>query len=271
MEECFDKLGLNNVTLLKSAGQKNVYKAQSSVYGDIVIKIIKPGQNLERIEREIEIIERLKNINTSIIHEHGKLDCSQGTFKYIIESFINGESLCDYLERNGPLPYEEVIEYLKQMTNTIDVLEQNSIIHRDIKPDNIMRTEDGNYFLIDFGIARDLDKVSLTATGAPLGPATCAYAPIEQIDNQKKVIDNRTDLYSTSIVAYEMITGYNPYYEVGDSIPQIIRKVEKGEFEPLQSASHNDIDEFINTCMNKFIARRPLNAADAKKWFEEII
>lgn len=271
MKECFDKLKLSNVTLLKSAGQKDVYKGQSQEYGSIVIKIIKPGQNVERIDREIEIIERLKEINTSIIHSHGNIDCEKGSFKYIIESFIEGESLSDYLKKAKKLPYPEVIKFLKQMTNTNEVLEQNGIIHRDIKPDNIMRTNDGNYCLIDFGIARDLDKASLTATDASMGPATCAYAPIEQIDNNKDLLDNRVDLYSTSLIAYEMITGKNPYYEEGDNIPQIIRKVEKGEFLELEREEESEVNEFIHTCMNKYIGRRPPSAAEAKKWIEDII
>ena len=114
MQECFNKLGLENVVLLKSAGQKDVYRATSSKIGEVVIKIIKPNQNAERIEREIEIIERLKNINTSIIHNHGYIECEKGKFKYIIESFIDGVCLKDYLEQVKTLSYDEVVIFLTQ-------------------------------------------------------------------------------------------------------------------------------------------------------------
>lgn len=88
---------------------------------------------------------------------------------------------------------------------------------------------------------------------------------------KKDLIDSRVDLYSTCIIAYEMITGKNPYYEDGCGMPKIMRNVEKGKFKKLVSEEYEDIDTFINTCMNKFIGRRPESAADAKKWFNEII
>lgn len=269
MKECFNKLSLKNVTLLKSAGQKDVYRATSSNFGDVVIKIIKPNQNTERIEREIEIIERLKDINTSIIYQHGNIECEKGNFKYIIESFISGICLKDYMEEVKLLSYEEVIDFLRQLLNIIKILEQNNIVHRDIKPDNIIKN-DNQYFLIDFGIARDLDKVSLTPTASTIGPATVMYAPMEQIENMKELIDSRVDLYSTCLLAYEMLTGKNPYYEEGDNLPQIMRKIEKGEFEELDNDTYKEINEFIHTCMNKYPTRRPQYGEDALAWFEDI-
>ncbi|TLS71380.1 serine/threonine protein kinase [Aliarcobacter thereius] len=269
MQECFNKLGLENVVLLKSAGQKDVYRATSSKIGDVVIKIIKPNQNAERIEREIEIIERLKNINTSIIHNHGYIECEKGKFKYIIESFIDGVCLKDYLEQVKTLSYDEVVIFLTQMLEIIEILEENSIVHRDIKPDNIIK-KDEKYFLIDFGIARELDKVSITPTANNYGPATVMYAPMEQIENEKHLINSRADLYSTCLIAYEMITGHNPYYEEGDNLPQIMRKIEKGKFKSLENTEYQDINEFIETCINRFAGRRPSSALIARKWFMDI-
>lgn len=269
MKECFDKLELENAYLLKSAGQKDVYRATSTEFGSIVIKIIKPGQNAERIEREIEIIERLNSINTSIIHKHGNIECTKGSFKYIIESFIDGVCLKDYLDDLKTLHYNEVISFLKQMLNIIEILEKNSIVHRDIKPDNIIKKDD-TYYLIDFGIARELDKTSLTPTSNNYGPATVMYAPMEQIENQKSLIDSRADLYSTCLIAYEMITGKNPFYEDGDNLPQIMRKIEKGEFPSLENTGYQDINSFIETCMNRFVTRRAESATMAKDWLTEI-
>ncbi len=271
MENCIAKLGISDVIMLKSAGQKDVYLGNSEKCGDIVVKIIKPNQNKERIEREIEIIERLNNINTSIIHEHGDIDCPKGNFKYIIESYIKGQSLKDYLENKKTLTYSEVKDFLIQMLKIIEVLEKNNIVHRDIKPDNIILTEEKKYFLIDFGIARDLDKESITSTEADYGPATVLYAPIEQIENKKELIDSRVDLYSMAMIAYEMITGSNPYYEIGCSLPKIMRNIERGEYNQLESSEDAEVAVFINTCMNKFIGRRPETASFANEWFKELI
>ncbi len=270
MKECFEKLGFNDVIHLKSAGQKDVYQAESSEFGKVVIKIIKPGQNAERIEREIEIIERLKEINTSIIHKHGNIECNKGNFKYIIESFIDGVCLKDYLDSTKILSYNEVIDFIKQLLNIIKILEQNSIVHRDIKPDNIIKSG-SKYFLIDFGIARELDKASITPSSNTFGPATVMYAPMEQIENIKALINSRVDIYSTCLVAYEMLTGRNPYYEDGDTLPQIMRKIEKGEYKSLDNDTYQDINEFIETCINKFQSRRPESAQNALEWFEDII
>ena len=156
------------------------------------------------------------------------------------------------------------------MVNIIDILEKSSIVHRDIKPENIMRTSSGEFILIDFGIARDLSKTSLTATSSSRGPATITYAPIEQIDNDKKSIDSRTDLYSVCLVAYEMICGTNPFVDGCQNELQVIRKIDKGVFKHLEDKYFDEMLEFIHTNMNRYKTRRSNSAKEAKEWLDDI-
>ncbi len=267
---CLEEIGLSECQKLKEAGQKIVYKATSDEFGTVAVKVIRPNQNMDRIFREIDIVQSKAEIKTSKIFKHDTLTCDGIEYLYIIEEFIDGENLREYLERLGTIPFDEVCKFLQTMVNTIDVLEKSSIVHRDIKPENIMRTADGEFILIDFGIARDLSKTSLTATSSPRGPATTIYAPIEQIDNDKNSIDSRTDLYSVSLVAYEMLCGTNPFVEGCQNELQVIRKIDKGIFKYLEDKYFDEMLEFIHTNMNRHKTRRSNSAEEAKEWFDDI-
>lgn len=267
---CLEEIGLSNPIVLKEAGQKVVYKTTSDEFGIVTVKVIKPNQNTDRIFREIDIIQNKPDIKTSKIYKYDTLICDNIEYLYIIEEFIDGGNLRDYLEELGTIPFEEVCKFLQTMLGTINILEKSSIVHRDIKPENIMRTADGEFILIDFGIARDLSKPSLTATSSPRGPATTIYAPIEQIDNDKKSIDSRTDLYSVCLVAYEMICGTNPFVDGCHNELQVIRKIDKGVFKYLEDKYFDEMLEFIHTNMNRHKTRRSNSAKEAKEWFDDI-
>lgn len=267
---CLEKIGLSNPVVLKEAGQKVVYKTTSNEFGIVAVKVIKPNQNTDRIFREIDIIQNKPDIKTSKIYKYATLICDDIEYLYIVEEFIDGGNLRDYLEKLGTIPFEEVCKFLQTMLDTINILEKSSIVHRDIKPENIMRTADGEFILIDFGIARDLSKTSLTATSSPRGPATTIYAPIEQIDNDKKSIDSRTDLYSVCLVAYEMICGTNPFVDGCQNELQVIRKIDKGVFKYLEDKYFDEMLEFIHTNMNRHKTRRSNSAKEAKEWFDDI-
>lgn len=268
---CFHEKGLENISLYRNAGQKYVFTAEHPQYGTVVLKVIKPEQDLERIKREIQILKDCQGFNTSTIYEDGEINFEGESFFYIIEAFIDGMNLRQYLIENKTLSYHEVYELLSSILNAIQLLEQRKLVHRDIKPENIMRAQDGNYYLIDFGIARDLSRDSLTDTENRFGPHTAGYAPIEQINNEKENIDSRVDLYSLAVIAYEGLTGSNPFLEDCQNIIQVIRKIEKGSFNHLDDNEHDELNEFIHACMNRYRTRRPSTAADARDWFQAIL
>lgn len=270
-EAIVSALELSDITLLKNAGQKIVYKANSKKHGSIVLKLIKPNQDLERIFREIEILKSLNDVQTSKILEDGTLSLESEEYLYIIESFIEGEELRAYMTRTGKISFAEVCKFLQTMIGIIEVLEKNHLVHRDIKPENIMRTNEGIYILIDFGIARDLSRTSITDTASARGPATVIYAPIEQIDNKKDEIDSRVDLYSVCLVGYEMLSEINPFAEGCENMMQAMRKIDQGNFSLLPSEPrYDDLLEFIHTNMNKHRTKRSPSAVEAKKWIDDI-
>lgn len=269
-DNCLEAMGLSQYKIIKEAGQKIVYKAISDEFGSVIVKIVRPNQDPRRVLREIEIIKSITELNTSKIYKNDSINCEGTDYLYIIEEFIDGENLREYINRVGRIPCVEVCKFLDSMLNEIYTLEKNNHVHRDIKPENIMRNTDGDFILIDYGIARDLSGTSYTATEAATGPATYAYAPMEQIDNEKEYISSKADLYSVSLVAYEMITGSNPFSEGCTTISQVIRRVEQGNFDRLEDEDFTEMLEFIHTNMNKHRTKRSASAHEAREWFDEI-
>lgn len=267
---CLEEIGLSQCEVLKEAGQKVVYKALSEEFGTVIIKVIRPNQDLRRILREIEIVKGLSELNTSKIYKNDSLTCKGVEYLYVIEEYISGENLKDYMSRVDNITLDEVCKFLDMILNEIVTLEKNNFVHRDIKPENIMRDDNGNFILIDYGIARDLSGTSYTDTDASTGPATVAYAPMEQIDNEKDNISSQVDLYSVSLVAYEMIAGINPFSEGCSTISQVIRKIDQGNFEHLKSSYFKDMLEFIHTNMNRYRTKRAESARYARDWFNDI-
>lgn len=269
-KKCLEEIGLSQCDVLKVAGQKIVYKAISKEFGTVVVKVIKPNQDIRRALREIEIVKNIKELNTAKIFENGSLVCEKLEYIYVIEEFISGENLRDYINRIDTIKLDEVCKFINVILDEIVTLEKEGYVHRDIKPDNIMRTDDGNFILIDYGIARDLSGTTYTDPDAATGPATFAYAPMEQIDNDKEDISSQADLYSMSLVAYEMISGTNPFSVGCYTIPQIIRKIDKGSFDELENKSFTEMLEFIHTNMNRYRTKRAESASYAREWFDDI-
>lgn len=129
-----------------------------------------------------------------------------------MEEFLDGESLRQRLAA-GPTSLSFVREVGDVLLIALGQVEAARLVHRDIKPENIMLTHDGRIVLIDFGIARHLDAISLTSSFAMFGPMTIGYCAPEQINNQKRAISIRTDLFALGIVLYEMVTGRNPFVD----------------------------------------------------------
>ena len=161
---------------------------------------------VRRFEREAEALARLDHPN--IVRFYGFEQ--QGRVAFIVMDYIAGSTLRGRLrDANGPLPMAEVRSILEQVVAALHYAHDSGLIHRDIKPGNIMLKEDGTALLSDFGIARVAEATTLTA--GPLG--TPPYMSPEQILGQ--AVDERTDVYSLGVVAYEMLVGRRPF--VGES------------------------------------------------------
>ena len=145
---------------------------------------------------------------------------------YIVMEYVEGETLADELERRGRLPPEEVVAIGTQLCAALEAAHAAHLVHRDIKPQNVLRGRDGKVKLADFGIARSLALTSHTEVGTILG--TAAYLSPEQARGEE--VTTAADIYSLGVVLYELLTGQTPFE--ADTLPQLVLQREQGIMTP---------------------------------------
>lgn len=263
---------LTNVQELKTGGQKIVFSANHAAWGDVAVKLIPPEHVNERIFREIKTGKVHCFCNVPRIYDSNKVIIFKNEFLFIIEQFIEGKDLRSLKMLNYQFSFQEVVDLLEALLQTLVELEKAHIVHRDIKLDNIIYEKKQTFWLIDFGIARELDLVSLTATSQNFGPHSLGYASPEQLRNQKNMIDSRSDLFSLGVVAYELLSGENPFIVGASGIIDIIQKTEIFQVPSLcvPEDTNGELSTFLHTLMQKSPLWRPPTAEAAYKWFKEI-
>ncbi len=261
------------ISEIKAGGQKAVFRAIDNEYGTVVVKILLPDGSVERMDREIDIVSSNDFPNVPKIYKHGTLDIDDNHCVFIIEQHITGSDLRGILNKKGKLALKETIRLIDRLLETVTALEICSVVHRDIKPENILCSVDGKYWLLDFGIARDLHRASLTATEAHFGPHTAGYAAPEQFRNMKKKIDARTDLFSIGVVAYEVLNGSHPFASGARDYFDILKRTEALQVSPLviKGDTNGELSKLICLLMEKYPLRRPPSAKVAKTWFDQIV
>lgn len=187
-----------------------VYKAKDSILDEIVaLKLLAPGLSMnqeivERFKRETKITRKLSHKNIVRIYDIGKFDNRW----YISMEFIDGKNLKTILTEKNPLLLIEATGIIKQVLKALEVVHDNQIINRDIKPQNILIGTDGIVKIGDFSIAKSTELNGLTNNDVMMVGSPEYMAP-EQVNGEK--IDIRTDIYSVGIVLYEMLTGKPPF------------------------------------------------------------
>lgn len=187
-------------------GMAAVYRArQRSINRIVAVKVLPPALMhdpafYERFTREVDVISHLEHPHILPIYDYGEVD----GIPFIAMRYLAGGSMAQAIRR-GMLPFDWLIKPLDQIAQALDYAHQQGVIHRDLKPGNILLDERDNAYLTDFGIARVLNS-NLTGS-AIIG--TPAYMSPEQANAQP--LDARSDLYSFGIVLYELLTGREPY------------------------------------------------------------
>ncbi len=191
-----------------------VFRATRLVMGDeVAIKILHSDQNdpiaSERFRREAQAAARLKHPNAVTIYDFG---ITEEGLQYLVMELVEGESLRQIIKRDGPLTPSSTADIIKQVCAALDEAHRNHIVHRDIKPDNIIINVTPNVIrvkVLDFGIAklRDDTAGNLTQTGNVVG--TPHYMSPEQCLGEE--LDSRSDIYSLGVVLYEMLAGVVPF------------------------------------------------------------
>lgn len=193
-------------------GMAVVYKAKDRLLNRYVaVKILRPeytrdAQFIESFKKESQAAAGLQHPNIVNVYDVGK----EGNIYFIVMELIDGRPLSDIIEEHGPLDYKHVIQVGKQVAAALSLAHKNHIIHRDVKPHNIMITKDGVAKLADFGIAKAISSATIVnkEDGGQVMGSVHYFSP-EQA--RGKYVDEKSDVYSLGIVLYEMLTGKVPF------------------------------------------------------------
>lgn len=248
---------LTDLELIGSGGQKKVFRAKDLIFGDIVLKLIElhSENTIKRALRELDIAFRLDGPEYPKLFKYNYLEINKKKFLYVIEEYVSGETLRSFIKENGLIDFSKALDIGKLLLKGLVKVHSLKLVHRDVKPENIIISPN-RITLIDFGIARDLEKESLTADLAMFGPMTIGYAAPEQIKNQKKIICNRSDLFSWGIIMYELITGSNPLMKDAQNREDVIQNTLTKSIPKLDSGDVT-FDFIIKKCLEKSVHRRP--------------
>lgn len=233
------------ITALEEVGEgafKTVYRAVFMDGQIRALKILKRAPT-ERDRRELDSMRMCEHPSIVRIIGSGNVSTQgKSTIHYVVEEFIEGGSLRDRLNSGNSLSPEEGKELLRQMSPVLEHMRMNHVVHRDIKPANLMiRENTGQFVLTDFGIARLLIEASLTQDFMPSGPGTAYYASPEQLENNKPLIDWRSDQFNLAVCVHESVYGSHPYGS-GADIAQSVKNVaaRRGPDPDKMSRARND-------------------------------
>jgi eukaryotic-like serine/threonine-protein kinase len=206
------------VRKLGSGGMANVYYAEhAQLRRPLVVKVLHPHlakdqEMRERFRREAEAASQLEHPHICTIEDYGEPE----ECVYLVMPYLRGGSLAGRMQKDKALAIPFSVQCAAQTANALDYAHRRGVIHRDVKPDNILFDEDGNAILTDFGIATARFHGRLTASGRAMG--TPHYMSPEQA--MGKMVDGRSDLYAVGVMIYECILGFPPFdgadsYSVG--------------------------------------------------------
>lgn len=247
-------------------GMAVVYKGyQQSLNRYVAIKVLRAElaqdqQFIERFRREALAVADLSHPNILHVYDAGT---ALGVY-YIVMAYVDGGSLKDLIGQ-GPLEVEYAVSIAAQLAEALDHAHRHGLVHRDVKPNNVLMTRDGRPLLTDFGIAKALhESQGLTRTGTSIG--TPEYMAPEQIQGQK--VDGRTDIYALGIVLYEMLTGWAPFSST-TPVAALYKQVNEPP-PPLRQANIN-VPDWLDGVVLKALAKRPQDRYQEGKEFAEAL
>ncbi|MDY2960317.1 MAG: Stk1 family PASTA domain-containing Ser/Thr kinase [Hornefia sp.] len=253
-----NKLLVGRYELIEKIGEGGmavVYKSKDRLLNRFVaIKILRPeytkdAQFVDSFRRESQAAAGLQHPNITSVYDVGR----EGNIHFIVMELVDGKPLSDIIKEQAPMDYKVAIEITKQVASALSLAHRNNIIHRDIKPHNIMLTKDGVAKLGDFGIAKAVSDATLADTSRIMG--SVHYFSPEQA--RGSYVDERSDIYSLGIVLYEMLTGKVPFD--GDNPVQVALMHINDEIKPVSSiipAVPPALEKIVMKATDKFQSNR---------------
>ena len=222
----------HSLEFVKSVGSgafKESFLVRKS-HEQLALKVLNLSGVSDRTEREIEAMKKCAHPNIVKLLDFGTISESNSTYTFFIEQYLGGGTLSDLISGDNTIGLNEIRLIGKILASAIEHLAKNGLVHRDIKPENIMfMNDDINPILVDLGLVRHLSRSSLTKDWAMQGPGTPFFASPEQLNNDKHLIDWRSDQFSLGVVIAFCITKQHPYYRLGDNDNIITERVAKRE------------------------------------------
>ncbi len=268
---------LGQYTLERRIGEGamgSVYRARHALLRrPTAIKLLRADRNspqaLRRFKREVQATSQLVHPNTITIYDYGSTP--DGTFYYVME-YLRGLTLDAIVARFGPLPENRVAHIMRQVCGSLAEAHEAGLIHRDVKPQNLMLCHRGGVpdmvKVLDFGLVKESDGAgpSLTRDGASVG--TPLYMAPE-VASQSAEIDARADLYSLGVVAYYLLTGEQPF--VGSNAREVMRRhIEERPMPPSEKLGR-PINETFESVVLRCLAKLPSNRPQAARELEAML
>lgn len=245
--------------ILGFGGMSEVHLARDvRLHRDVAVKVLRADLARDpsfylRFRREAQNAAALNHPSIVAVYDTGEAETAAGPLPYIVMEYVDGVTLRDIVHTDGPLPPRRAIEIIADACQALNFSHQNGIIHRDVKPANIMISTTNAVKVMDFGIARAIaDSNSVTQTAAVIG--TAQYLSPEQARGD--TVDARSDVYSLGCVLYEILTGEPPF--TGDSpVSVAYQHVREDPIPP--SARHEGISADLDAVVLKALAKNPDN------------
>jgi eukaryotic-like serine/threonine-protein kinase len=250
--------------MIGGGGMANVYLVHDMILDrDVALKMLRldfanDEEFIRRFHREAQSATSLAHPNIVSIYDVGEED---GLY-YIVMEYVEGQTLKQYIQQHAPLRVDEALEIMKQLTSAISHAHQNHIVHRDIKPHNILVDRNGNVKITDFGIAMALSATSITQTNSVLG--SVHYLSPEQA--RGGAANKKSDIYSLGIVLFELLTGRLPFS--GESAVSIALKHLQSET-PSPKRWNPTLPQSVENIVLKATAKDPFHRYNSVEELEE--
>ena len=238
--------------LIATGGMGQVWEAVDSRLGRrVAVKVLKQEfssdpEFLERFRAEARIVAMLNHPGIAAVHDYGETDMDgEGRTAYLVMELVNGEPLNSVLKRSGRLSLRHALDMLEQTGRALQVAHSAGLVHRDVKPGNILITPNGQVKLTDFGIAKAVDAAPVTQTGMVMG--TAQYIAPEQALGEDATA--ASDVYALGVVGYEAVSGKRPF--TGDGALTVAMKHIKETPAPLPADLPPNVRELIEITLVK--------------------